>query len=293
MKIEAGKSWLHPVKTPVSDDLPSPHNSFDFELEHQIVSGDYRLQGKLVFDDSHLSGLVQDGKAVGLLHLECPRTFFRTTLPFSEDGALDQILSHESVCGTAEVLAAIVTKEALGAYSHPRQNQDYGSSTFGVEPASFLAVSNTKEIEFFPDLDLIQKVSSLINIKRGEESLKNMEVDPETDLITVALPPEDYDLYAELRAADEVSRVLTNGVITPALLQALHHLRSIPEAEFENFKAEHRWARLILSRLPTGEFAAGWHTGDPKKCLDAVQYLLRGPLKASMSQVRELLDYER
>lgn len=293
MKIEAGKSWLHPVKTPVSDDLPSPHNSFDFELEHQIVSGDYRLQGKLVFDDSHLSALVQDGKAVGLLHLECPRTFFRTTLPFSSDGALDQLLSHESVCGTAEVLAAIVTREMLGAYSHPQQNQDYGSSSFGVEPASFLAVSNTKEIEFFPDLDLIQKVSSLINVKRGDEKLKNMEVDPEMDLITVSLPPWDYDLYVQLRELDEVSRVLTNGVVTPALLQALHHFRSIPEAEFENFKAEHRWARVILSRLPTADFPAGWHTGDPSKCLDAAQFLLRGPLKASLNQVVQLLSNER
>jgi hypothetical protein len=290
MKIEAGKSWLHPVKTPISDDLPAPHNAFDFELESQTVSGDYRLTGKLIFEDTHLAALLKRGEAVGLLHLECPRTFFRTTLPFASDGSLDQLLSHESLCGTAEVLAAIVAIKELGDYSHPHQNPDYGSSVFGVETASFLAVSETKAIEFFPDLDLIQKVSSLISIKRGDETQKKMEVDPEMDLITVIFPTEEYELYAELRGVDEVVKILTNSVVTPALLQAMHHLRSIPEQDFENFKAEHRWARLILSRLPAEDFPAGWHTGDPKKCMDAVQYLLRGPLKASMGQVKELLE---
>lgn len=293
MKIEAGKSWLHPVKTPVSDDLPAPHNAFDFELENQTVSGDYRLTGKLNFEDTHLSALLKRGEAVGLLHLECPRTFFRTTLPFAPDGTLDQLLSHENLCGTAEVLAAIVAIKELGDYSHPHQNPDYGSAVFGVEPASFLAVSETKAIEFFPDLDLIQKVSSLISIKRGDETQKKMEVDPEMDLITVIFPPEEYELYAELRGADEVVKILTNSVVTPALLQAMHHLRSIPEQDFENFKAEHRWARLILSRLPTEDFPSGWHTEDPKKCMDAVQFLLRGPLKASMGQVKELLENVR
>jgi hypothetical protein len=293
MKIEAGKSWLHPVKTPVSDDLPAPHNAFDFELENQTVAGDYRLTGKLKFEDTHLSSILKRGEAVGLLHLECPRTFFRTTLPFALDGTLDQLLSHENLCGTAEVLAAIVAIKELGDYSHPHQNPDYGSSVFGVEPASFLAVSETKAIEFFPDLDLIQKVSSLISIKRGDETQKKMEVDPEMDLITVIFPSEEYELYAELRGADEVVKILTNSVVTPALLQAMHHLRSIPEPDFENFKAEHRWARLILSRLPAEEFPAGWHTGDPKKCMDAVQFLLRGPLKASMGQVKELLENVR
>jgi hypothetical protein len=290
MRIEAGKSWLHPVKTPVSDDLPAPHNAFDFELESRTVSGDYRLTGKLVFEDPHLSSLLQKGEAVGLLHLECPRTFFRTTLPFASDGTLDQLLSHEKLCGTAEVLAAIVAIKELGNYAHPNQNSDYGGSVFGVEPASFLAVSNTKSIEFFPDLDLIQKVSSLISIRRGEDTQLRMEVDPEMDLITVSFPPEEYELYAGLRGADEVVKILTSSVVMPALLQAMHHLRSIPEQDFENFKAEHRWARLILSRLPAEEFPSGWHTGDPKKCMDAVQYLLRGPLKASMAQVKELLE---
>jgi hypothetical protein len=290
VKIEVGKSWLHPVKTPVSDDLLSPHNAFDFDLESEIVSGDYRLIGKLKFEDSHLSSLLQSGEAVGLLHLECPRTFFRTTLLFASDGTLDQMLSHENLCGTAEVLAAIVAIKELSDYSHPNQNLDYGNSVFGVDPASFLAVSETKAIEFFPDLDLIQKVSSLISIKRGKETQKMMEVDPEMDLITVIFPPEEYELYAELRGADEVIKILTNSVVTPALLQAMHHLRSIPEQEFDNFKAEHRWARLILSRLPVEEFPAGWYTGDPKKCMDAVQFLLREPLKASMNEVKELLE---
>ena len=289
MKIEAGKSWLHPVKTPISDDLPAPHNAFDFELQSQTVSGDYRLTGKLLFEDPYLSSLLQTGEATGLLHLECSRTFFRTSLPFDSNGTLDQMISHENLCGTAELLVAIIATKELSAYSHPNQNADYGNSVFGVDPASFLAISQTKIIEFFPDLDLIQKVSSLISIHRGAETLKKMEVDPERDLITVIFPPAEYELYAELRGADEVVKILTNSVVTPALLQAMHHLRSIPEQEFENFKAEHRWARLILNRLPSEEFPAGWHTGDPKKCMDAVHFLLGGPLKTSMNQVKELL----
>ena len=293
MKIEAGRSWLHPVKRPISDDLYTPHNDFDFSLSHQIFSGDYRLTGKLKFEDPHLSSLMRDGKAVGLLHLECPRTFFRTTLPFLPDGTLDHVLSHKSVIGTAEVLAVIVTSGSLDEYNHPHQNKDYMGSAFKIETASILAASETREIEFFPDLDLIRKVSSLISFKCGDESQKKMKVDAEKDLIIVSLPVEEYDLYRELRVIDEAIKVLTNAVLGPAILQSMHHLRSIPTQDLDSFKAEHRWARIILSRLPSEEFPAGWLQEDPSRCLDAVQFLLSGSLKESMMQTKELIENVR
>jgi hypothetical protein len=47
---------------------------------------------------------------------------------------------------------------------------------------------------------------------------------------------------------------------------------------------------FFLSRLPSEDFPDGWHRDEPKKCMDAVQFLLSGPLKASMAQVKGLLE---
>ena len=289
MIIAAGKSWLHPVKNPSSEDIQSPDNSFDFDLTSTVLDGRYQLQGQLKHEDATLSRLIADGKAKAFLHLECPRTYFRRVFEFGPDGRLESTVSHDEVRGRAEVLAVIVAVDDLAAYQHPRQNPDYGNHSFCVSPAEFLAVSGTKQIEFYPDMDQLPHISSLLTVRKGEDGLERMEINPMENRIVILLPPEEHKMYSEIRLVGSVRDLLVNGVIMPALLHSLHYLRTMQTEELEDFKAGHRWARLILERLGEAGFPEPWGNADPSDCVNGTLHLLRGPLKKSLDQLAQLI----
>jgi hypothetical protein len=289
MIVAAGKSWLHPVRNPSSDDIQAPDNGFDFDLSSTVLDGHYQLQGNLLHEDTLLSSLISQGQAKAFLHLECPRTYFRRVFEFGTDSRLVTAIPHDTVRGKAEVLAIIVAVSDLPAYRHPQQNPDYGDHSFRVSPAEFLAVSGTKQIEFYPDMDQLPHISSLLTIRKGEEGLDRMDINPTENRIVVLLPPEEHKMYSDIRLMGSVRDLLVNGVVMPALLHSLHFLRAMQSEELEDFKAGHRWARLILERLAVAGFPEPWSNADPSDCVKGTLHLLRGPLKKSLNQLVQLI----
>jgi hypothetical protein len=81
-------------------------------------------------------------------------------------------------------------------------------------------------------------------------------------------------------------------VILPGLLQSLHYLRDLEPDELAEFKANHRWSRRVLSRLD--EMGINILTSDEGGaiCMQAVQQLLRGPLRRSMDDLSTLFSQQ-
>ena len=236
----------------------------------------------------HLHRYIRSGKAHYLLHVECRRTYFRQAFP-SPHPRFEVPISGDLLFGLVEVSLLVIAAADIEKYRHPGQHADYGTNTFDVNPGEPLAVAQTQSFEAFLEADPILKLSSILDIARGEDGLRVMKVNPEGERIILRLPPGEYDRYRELRADPAIRGLLATTVILPTLLDAFYYLRTLG-AELDEFKANHRWSRCVLGRLEFMNIDVTNPDAESGVCLEAAQALLREPLRRSLEDLSGLFS---
>ena len=289
MIIEAGRSWLHPVVSPLSNDIAPPHNSFDFNFSCEIKDYKYIVKATLLPVDTYLSSLISSGDASAFLHIECPGTYFRRLVTFDSSFSTELAISVDDVRGLTQFLAAITAVRPITDYRHPRQSEEYEGAVFQVGEGDFLAVSHTKALNLFPDLDPVQSFTSIIDVKKGSDDLQEPYIDLHGQTITIVLPAEEMEHYAKLRTTKEVIKILIASAIFPAVLQALFALNKLESDDLDRYQQERKWARLLFTRLYENGFTNPWTLADEEECFKAALFLLKNPLKSALTQVSELL----
>lgn len=284
MNFNRLRSWPHPVVSPLCDDVEP--NAFDFRLDVLAEHQRWVLGIEATDADPTLAHYVQAGKACYLLHVECKRTNYRDTY-MSESANFEMTIGGNLLYGLVEVSLLIVTTRDLDSYRHPGQHADYRDSTFVVNPGEPLAVAITKSFDAFLEADPILRLSSILDIKRGDDDLTRMTVNCLGERILVELPSADFDRYRELRADQAIRGLLATTVVLPALLDAFFYLRT-PGIDLDEFKADHRWCRCVLGRLERMEIDVVNPHVESGICLEAAQHLLRGPLHRSLKDLSDL-----
>ena len=284
MNFNRVRSWPHPVVSPLCDDV-SP-NAFDFRLDVLPEHQRWILGVEATDEDATLAHHIHAGKARYLLHVECKRTNYRGTL-MSGTPRFEMPIGGDLLFGLVEVSLLVVATKDLDGYRHPGQHADYRDSTFDISPGEPLAVATSKSFDAFLEADPILKLSSILDIKRGEDDLRRMKVRCLGDRILVELPMAEFDRYKELRADPAIRGLLATTVVLPALLDAFFYLRT-PGLDLDEFKADHRWCRCVLSRLERLEIDLVNPNADSGVCLEAAQVLLREPLHRGLEDLSQL-----
>lgn len=284
MNFSRARSWPHPVISPLSDDVIP--NDFDFRLDVLPEYKRWILGIESSALDSTLTQHVLAGKARYLLHVECKRTYFRGAL-LSEKPRFEMSVGGDSLFGLVEVSLLVVATKDLDDYRHPQQHSDYRDSAFNVGIGEPLAVAISKSFDAYLEADPILRLSSILDIKRGDEDLRVMKVNCHGDRIVIELPSTEYDRYRELRTDPRIRGTLATSVVLPALQHSFFYVRTLG-SDLEDFKADHRWCRVVLSRLErmgVDIVNASAESGIP---LEAAQMLLREPLRRSLEDLSEL-----
>ncbi|MDD5199831.1 MAG: hypothetical protein PHC88_08510 [Terrimicrobiaceae bacterium] len=278
------RSWPHPVVSPLCDDVAP--NAFDFRLDVLPEHHRWILGVEVTAEDATLANYVQAGKACYLLHVECKRTNYRGTL-VSSTLRFEMSIGGDLLFGLVEVSLLVVAKKDLEGYRHPGQHADYRNSAFDINPGEPLAVAASKTFDAFLEVDPILKLSSILDIKRGEDDLRRMQVSCFGDRILIELPLAEFDRYRELRADPPIRGLLATTVVLPALLDAFFYLRT-PDLDLDEFKANHRWCRCVLNRLERLKVDLVNPNAESGICLEAAQMLLREPLQRGLEDLSQL-----
>jgi len=242
-------------------------------------------------EDSTLSAYVNADKVSYVLQVECKRTYFRTAFR-SQKPRFEVAVSSEHLFGNVEVSLLLIASADLDDYRHPGQHADYHNGSFAVGMGQPIAVAPSKSFEAFLETDPILKLSSILDIKKGDADLRVMKVNCEADRILVVLPPGEFDRYRNLRADPAIRGLLATTVVLPALLDAFYYLRN-PEIDLDDFKANHRWGRCVLSRLDRMGIDITNPHSESGICLNAAQTLLREPLRRSLEDLSGLFTDPR
>jgi hypothetical protein len=287
MNFNRSRSWPHPVLSPSTDDI-ADSSAFDFNLD---VVADYKrwlLEVDIPSLDEHISQLVAANCAAFVLHVDCKRTYYRSTAR-SLKNKFEVMIGGEHLFGTVEVSLVVLATKDLDQYGHPKQHPDYGTATFDVSVGQPLAVAQTKVFDAYLESDPILKLSSILDIRRGEPTQKGMQVECDADRIIAILPSDEYDSYREVRTDAAIRGLLATTVIFPAVMDALFYLAERGQ-DLDDFKADHRWARCVLSRLERHDIDLSATGSKHTICLEAVQTLLREPIRRGLDDIRSLLS---
>lgn len=286
MNLNRARSWPHPVVSPLSDDV-NP-NTFNFRLDVWPEHERWLLGVEATANDSNLNAYLEINRVSYVLHVECKRTYFRQSFR-NQKPRFEVAIPGDKLFGVVEVSLLLVAVEDLEQYRHPGQHADYRNQSFTVSVGQPIAVAPSQSFEAFLEADPILKLSSILNIKKGEEDQKIMTINCEGDRIRIILPPGEYDRYRSLRASHAVRGLLASTVILPALLDAFFYLRT-PGLDIDDFKATHRWCRCVLGRLDRlGINVIASHSTNGV-CLEAAQLLLREPLRRSLEDLSDLFS---
>ncbi len=154
-----------------------------------------------------------------------------------------------------------------------------------MRAGDFLAIARHVEFDAFLDLDPIRKISSILDIRKAtERETGSAQIDFSGDRIEIELSQEDFRYYIELRADPTVRGLLANGVVFPAILQAINYLFQLKPDELEEAKAQQRWCRCLVARLEKDGVALD---AGPEKVFRAAQELLKEPIRRGLA---DLLD---
>jgi len=242
-------------------------------------------------EDPTLGAYIRAGKVSYVLHVECKRTYFRKAFR-RENPRFEVAISGEHLFGIVEVSLLLIATSDLDEYQHPGQHSDYRNGMFAVGIGQPIAVAPSKTFEAFLEADPILKLSSILDIKKGEAELRVMKVNCEGDRILVVLPPSEFDRYRDLRADPAIRGLLATTVVLPALLDAFYYLRN-PELDLDDFKENHRWSRCVLGRLDRMGIDITNPHSETGICLNATQALLREPLRRSLEDLNGLFTDPR
>ncbi|MGA3285434.1 MAG: hypothetical protein ABSD57_13375 [Verrucomicrobiota bacterium] len=283
MKHVRARSLPHPLLTPLSDDVTP--NTFELNCPPGSVGADnthWYISARIHHQCPRIQEFVDKGAAQFGIHVECPRTFFRGWFP-QQSTDVKISLPATTVRGRVELLAFCVATSDIPNYQLPGQHADYNKTSFGVRAGDFLAIARHVEFDAFLDLDPIRKISSILDIRKSAERETGPAcIDFFGNRIEIELSQEDFRYYMELRADFTVRGLLANGVVFPAVLQAINYLFQLKKEELEEAKNQQSWCRCLIARLEKDGVPLD---AGPEKVFRAAQEILREPISRGLADL--------
>lgn len=270
------RSFPHPVLAPFRDDV-SP-NTFEFEIVVTSDADNYYVEARFNCSNPTLEQLVGSGAAVYAVQLECKRNYFRT-LFLSKESIQRIVVRASDLVGRVEANGFILACEAVGAYAIEGAHSDYGDAKFAIQSGDVLALSTTKRFDAYIDYDPLKQISSILTIRKSESTEEGeMHLDTNDDRLIATLSQRDYERYTDLKGDPMLRPLLANEIVVPALLEAVHEIRSISDDDLD-VEMSKRWFRSIVKKLESD----GIDVRRPDlPALQIVQKLLKLPLRRTL-----------
>lgn len=282
MKTIRQRALPHPLLSPFSTDVQPPVFAFDCtDGDITCDRGTWRITGRIRHESPALAGYVSSGAATLGVHVECSRTFFRQWFATGSEVRID--LPADSVRGKVEMLAVCVAAAPIHNYTLEGQHDDYAKATFDIAVGDLLAAAPHLEFDAYLDLDPIQKISSILDIKKSPDRAAGpAHIDFAGDRIEVELAQTDYDNYIALRADPTLHGMIASNVIMPAVLQAVNYLGRMDSEGLQDAKDNQRWCRCLMSRL---EYHKVPPASEPHDVFIVVQEILRDPIRRGLDDL--------
>ncbi|MDP3758482.1 MAG: hypothetical protein Q8Q86_02085 [Candidatus Daviesbacteria bacterium] len=273
MKVNL-KSYPYPVLGNEND----LGGSFRAEFHYELGKNEIILNPAFILKNKTIEDLLKKEKASFTAEVECRSTFFRRS--FSTRQPVERFsMPSKAVRERVTVGFYICADEDINNYRPEECHPDYKGVGFDIEKGDVLAVggycSFIAEKSFDP---LRPPVSSFMSIMEGLSHEGPMEIDYETDKITVILSKADWKDYLNVRGQKLAEGILHASIVFPVLIDAIHQVQNSNDDY-----SDRNWFGRIEAILEMN----GLIEKDP---FTAAQKILENPAARSFQGISSLLE---
>jgi len=272
----------YPVLTKENDHYIN--SSFDVAVQAKKSFGQLHIEANFLLENEGLQQLIIEGKAMYVLHIECPQTSYRK-LQKSSVGLITVKIDDNHLRGKIDVHTFIVANERIENYTNDKWNKFYAGVPITYDKGNMLAVGDAVELVLHEDPTETQNLPSIVTIRRVEKA-EYMAIDLGPDQIIIQLPRKMYDQYAQYGNSRLKETILTM-VILPCLVDVFHTLK-YNATEYE----ESRWYQVLEQIFENNHVPFSKILNDQMPVLEAAQLVLRNPLITSFNEIEKLIKEE-
>lgn len=289
MKTNRPRFLPYPQLRDDTDDIGSINEdkfSLTLKFDYDGVSK-FTFAAEISLNNKTIEELIEKRKAVYGLLIECPRTAFRRLFR-SDKKNIEYLVNADDLFGNVEISAFVIAESDLKRYRVSGQNSDYGNSTFRITSGDILATCPHLIVDASRDFDPLNKISSIIDIRKGNEESAPMRTEFTGQKIAVILSEKDFSLYVSSRRMRNLQSLLTSTVIFPVMLHAIQFLQNLKRNDqYDEFYNEHRWCRSIARRLEQENLIETLDS-DGEAAINAVQIILKSPVNRALNEIKHI-----
>ncbi|MFD2446594.1 hypothetical protein ACFSO7_21885 [Bacillus sp. CGMCC 1.16607] len=260
------------------------NSSFDVLVDPKKSFGQLVLEVEFALKNDNLQELIDQGKAIFALHIECPLTSFRSLFK-GDQKTLTIKIEEQQIRGRIDVHAFILANDHIVDYTNPDWNTFYFGIPITYEKGNILAFGSAGEIVLQEEAAEEQNLPSIVTVRRaGNREYVGIELG--TNQILVLLPEQLYKQYADY-GSSRLKATILSMIILPALIDVFHTIKADPSAYEDT-----RWYQVLVQIFENNHVPFERVLNDLMPVIEAVQLVLRNPLIASFKEIEKLLGQE-
>ena len=304
----------YPVLYPLGEEYLSEQGykdaSFDVAGDPEVtidsLTHNIWIKFDFVLDEGTLKSLVDNGDALFYVNVECGLTYYRKPI-VQADEHFELEIPYAEVSGSLEIFVGVIAAKDIKNFQASGFADRFGKATFDIDKGDILAAGTGWSVEL-EELD--GEATPYIYVARDESEADHntLWVDWSTDVLTVYLQKELYDIYYNRARGGKFKTTIMALVMKPAILSALQKeiwSNRIAHGDGETEAGEEdgvdtqgkRWLRKLNGLLQRVMERDGY-TWDinavsidddrgPNTLSFAVERLLNEPLKNAMKAIND------
>lgn len=245
MQLKSNKMFPYPVLWEEKDDYIN-NNAFELKIAHYFVGNKTMIEATINLVNEEVLGLVNNGKACIICHVECPKTKYRNC--FELHNGINELEIHSNqLNGKVEIVSVIQTISDISDYRNYDFSNKFGKIRFDIPKNSIIAISSHYNIPIEKDLDSLANISSIVSIIPLDDNGKDMQVSCENPAkIYVKLPQKAYLNYSAISKTEKYNPIVFSLIIVPALVHVFNYI--INQGDIEMLD-DFRWFKGLSKKI--------------------------------------------
>lgn len=216
--------------------------TFSLQYSEMATDDEYILKGVYCnLSSKYLIDFIKNGKAKIICLVECGSTLFRKCYELPLE-ASDIKIQLSNLNGKTSVSAFVIATEDIEDYSCSDFLEDYNGYAFAIEKNDILAVDDgfTSRIDFNNDEDDNKKSSIFLVIKDKTITDETMNIEYDTEKITIYFPEEQYNSYDKTKRISKFQNLYFSIMAIPALGYAISSLQR-NYTSIDQLRMDYKW----------------------------------------------------
>ena len=277
------KLYPYPVLREGSDDYVK--SKFDFDMELTRDGQYFLLQADFKLTNNKIAELIAQEKAEYVLRIECPATFYRTILTFSQPADFVRIPAGY-LDGKMSVSSFVIAKCELKNYRNYDFNLDYANIGFDLDRGNLLAIGPKENRTIGRSMDELVQMPSIFTLYRME-TMKDIGFETEiyADKIRIGMNIADYENYS-IFANSSLRSTVNLCVLLPTLVYVFDEMKHEGTENFEGFK----WFTSLQSALKMYSMILSNDLLEEKSPIALAQKVLGMPFNKALESIKNAIE---